>query len=96
MEKLMIEYFSGHYVPKALCVFDENGSIADVKRCYSRCRKNCEKCEIQKIFNTLAVYEMAQERLERIREIINESDYYTGECLLTVMDLMQIKEDNNA
>lgn len=93
MESLMLEYCTGIYVPKDLCIFDHLGEIEDVKPCHPKCKRNCSTCAVQKVFNTLALYEYVQTQLLKMRSVIEPDAKYSGRTVLALMDLAQIKEE---
>lgn len=66
MEKLMIEFNAGIYVPKKLCGITPQGEADDAdgcpEYCIDGCNRDCSICAIQESFNKLAEYEELEEQ----------------------------------
>jgi len=72
MEKLMVEYCEGKFVPRKMCSVGRDGLADDCDGCIECCDDQidgCDGCPIQECFNRLGEYEAANLTPEKILEM---------------------------
>lgn len=78
MKRLTMEYMD-NYWPKELCTICRDGEADDAETCGECCEirdRDCDGCPIDSCIRRLAIYENAQEQIEkRIQEIKANENY---------------------
>ena len=79
MDRLMVEYYGGKFVPRKMCTVGCDGFVDDCDACFEQCFEQCNEdyvpddmcggCPIQECFDRLAEYEATNLAPEQIMEM---------------------------